>query len=133
MSSTSPKPLTSYQVLTSVLKSGIKPTDAEIKTINQFFFIRFLSSDPRSIKVANFFNCYYKYVPIVTQYNFAKAIIAGKISWIQYTPKEKNPANFVVVNNISRFYKISYEEAEDYFSMYNEEQREHFKTLYPVD
>jgi len=124
------KPLTSYQVMTSVLKPKIKPSEEEIKRINQFFFCRFLSSDKRSVQIASFFNVYYKELPIVIQYNIAKQAISGRISWINFSGKEKAITDKVTLN-LSRFYNLSINDAIEYEKLLTKDQKDHFRTLYP--
>ncbi len=123
------KPLTTYAVMTSILKPNINPTEDEIKKINAFFFCRYLASDPRSINIANFYNRFYNQVPMITQYKMAKAVLAGRISWINVpkTPKNQNQA----ITNLCRYYKISEAEALDYYEIMPENKREEFATLYP--
>ena len=125
------KPMSSYQAMQSVLKPNIQPTNTEIQSISGFFFIRWLSSDIRCLGISNFYNRYYKEIPIHIQYKMAKQILAGRIKWIQFPKKEKNED--IIITNISRYYKISLEHAVEYLDLMPKDKIQEFKTLYPKE
>ena len=121
--------MTSYQVMTSVLKNNVNPTPEDIEKLNQFFFVRWLSSDARSLGIANFLNRFYKEIPTKNQYYLTKQVLSGRIKWINAPKKVLD--NGKVIDNICRFYKINEEAAIEYYNMFSDSKREYFRNLYP--
>jgi hypothetical protein len=117
----------SFQIMTSVLKP-YNPTLEEKKTINGFFFCRFLSNNALSIHLANAFNRYYKEIPINIQYDIAKMLFSKKIKFIQFPKKESEDNK--IIENISRYYKISIETATGYFQLMKDDEKIKFKNMY---
>jgi hypothetical protein len=105
-----------------------KPTKEEKKKINPFFFIRWLSNSSLGIHIAAVFNRYYKEIPIEVQYDLSKQLLKGKIKYIQVPKKPEDESE--VIQNISRFYKVSLNIAKEYFDIMDEEEKERFKNLY---
>jgi hypothetical protein len=114
--------------MTSVLKNT-NPSPEDIEKLNQFFFVRWLSSDARSIGIANFLNRFYKEVPTKNQYYLTKQVLSGRIKWINIPKKSQDYGK--VIENICRFYKINEETALEYYEMFSENKRRYFKDLYP--
>ena len=121
------KEKSAYQIMVSIL-NNYKPSKEEKFKVNSFFFCRYLSGSPGSVFVGNFINRYYNEVPQDIQYDFAKQLLKGKITFIQSTKKDKNNDN--VLENIKRYYKISQQYAIQYLELMDSEEREHFETLY---
>jgi len=121
------KPKTSYQIMTSIL-TNYSPSREEIELINEFFFCRYLSGDPRSVFVGNFLNRYYQEIPKHIGYKLAKQLLVGKIRFIQVPKKEKNED--VTIDNISKYYRICSIEAKQYFELMDAEERNKFLLLY---
>ena len=114
--------------MTSVLTS-YQPTLEEKKSINGFFFCRYLSNHPKAIHIANAFNYFYKEIPIEVQYNVAKVLVTKeRIKFIQFPKKTKEENE--IINNISRYYKVSNETATEYYSLMGTEERIKFRDLY---
>ena len=116
-----------YQIMTSIL-TNYRPTLDEKLKINGFFFSRYLSNNPKAIHIGNVFNRYYKQIPLNIQYDIAKQLLKGRITYIQAPKKEKNE-NITIIN-ISKFYKINEDKAIEYYHVMPEHEREHFRTLY---
>jgi hypothetical protein len=116
-----------YQIMTSIL-NNYKPSKEEKLSINPFFFIRWLSNSPKGIHIANVFNRFYKEIPLDIQYDTAKQLLKNKIKYIQFPKKEKNEN--IVIENISKFYKISLEKAMEYYEIMPEKERKRFEDLY---
>jgi len=121
------KPKTSYQIMVSIL-NDYKPTLEEKQIINSFFMCRYLSGSPASIFVGNFINRYYNEVPIELQYDISKQLLRGRIKFIQ--PPKKDKINDKILENITRYYKISLTDAMQYFDLMDKEEQEHFELLY---
>jgi len=113
--------------MTSIL-STYKPTYDEKLTLNSFFMCRYLSNHPQSVFVGNMINIYYNQIPLDRQYDFAKQLISGRITFIQNQKKEKIDTK--ITDNISRYYKVSEEHAIEYMELMDEVQRQKFKTMY---
>jgi len=77
-----------YNIMKSAVDNKLLPTVNEIKKINSFFLIRYISNDPNTIYIANMLNCNYS-IPIEAQYNFIKYSTLDKVSFINYPKKEK--------------------------------------------
>jgi len=122
-----PKTKSSYQIMISIL-NNYNPTYEEKNLINSFFMCRYLSGNPGSIFVGNFINRYYNEIPIDKQYDISKQLLRGKIKFIQAPKKDKNEDK--IVSNISRYYKISQENAWQYFDLMEKKERTRFELLY---
>jgi len=122
-----PKTKTSYQIMTSIL-SNYNPTKEEKEIINSFFMCRYLSGNQRAVFVGNFINRYYNELPLVVQYDLSKQLLRGKIKFIQAPKKEKMDNK--VLENITRYYKVSMTDAIQYLELMDQDEREHFETLY---
>jgi hypothetical protein len=121
---------TSFQIMTSVLKT-YNPTLEEKQSINSFFFCRFLSNHPLSIALANALNRFYKEIPVNIQYDITKDFFKNrkeKIKFIQFPKKESEDNK--VIDNISRYYKISIETATGYFNLMADDEKLKFKDIY---
>jgi predicted SnoaL-like aldol condensation-catalyzing enzyme len=116
-----------YQIMTSIL-SNYKPNKIEKLSINGFFFVRYLSNNPKAIHIGNVFNRYYKEIPLNIQYDIAKQLLKGKIKFIQFPKKEKHLDE--TITNISKYYKINLDKAKEYWNLMPEKEREYFRTLY---
>jgi len=79
---------TSYSVMKSAVDKSFVPTPSEIKALNSFFLVRYISNDPNTIYIANALNCNYR-IPIEAQYNFVRNSTLNKVSFITYQKKEK--------------------------------------------
>jgi hypothetical protein len=121
------KKKSSYQIMKSIL-NGYKATKEEKESINAFFFIRWLSFNPKSVFISNVFNRFYKEIPIYVQYDISKQLLKGKINYIQF-PKKQNDTS-EILDNIVRYYKVSLSTAKEYYSIMSEEEKEKFKNLY---
>ena len=121
------KPKTSYQIMVSIL-SNCNPTKEEKQLVNSFFMCRYLSGSPASVFVGNFINRYYNELPIHIQYDLSKLLLRGKIKFIQ--PPKKDKIDDLVLENISKYYKVSLQNAIQYLELMDAEEKEHFKTLY---
>jgi len=77
-----------YNVMKSAVDKKFQPTKEELKTLNSFFLIRYISNDPNSIYIANILNCNHK-IPIEAQYNFVRNSTLDKVAFINYPKKEK--------------------------------------------
>ncbi len=82
------KKQTPYNVMKSAVDKKFKPTMEELKSLNSFFLIRYISNDPNSIYIANILNCNHT-IPIEAQYNFVRNSTLDKVAFINYPKKEK--------------------------------------------
>lgn len=115
------KPLTSWQVMSSILKPNIKPTVEEIKTINSFFFCRYLGSNKHSVPIAGALNRIYN-IPIEAQFIFAQDYsdlvdLPRFVKFINYQKEKVSPDMEKILSNIEKKYKISREHAQTYFDL----------------
>jgi hypothetical protein len=121
------KAKTSYQIMVSIL-GNYNPTKEEKLIINSFFMCRYLSGNPKAIFVGNFINRYYNEIPQDIQYDLSKQLLRGKIKFIQPPRKDKNDDK--ILENITRYYKISMSDAIQYFELMDKQERIHFEELY---
>jgi len=128
------KPLTTWQVMSSIFKPQIKPTPEEIEKINSFFFCRYLSKNPHTLPISNILNCNYN-MPIKIQYKFAKDYsdlvgMANKVKFISYSKDKTSPMMEKLLTNVKRKYKVSDEIAADYISLMPPEECQKIYELY---
>lgn len=122
------KKLSPYKVMTSIL-TNYKPTKEEKLSINSFFLCRWLSNSDRAIHISNTINRYYKEIPVDIQYDFVKGVlIEGGIRYIKYAKKEEEPIK--TIQNISKFYNISIDNAKQYYSLMDEQEKYKFEHIY---
>lgn len=123
----SSKTKSSYQIMTSIL-SDYNPTYNEKLTVNSFFLCRWLSNNPNTVFVGNVINRYYNEIPLNRQYDMSKQILRGKIKYIQFPKKIKNSEK--VINNICRYYKVSIDDAYEYWELMNTKERNKMERMY---
>lgn len=122
------KKLSPYKVMTSIL-TNYKPTKEEKLTINSFFLCRWLSNSDRAIHISNTINRYYKEIPVDIQYNFVKGVLQKDgIRYIKYAKKEEEPIK--TIQNISKFYRISIDNAKQYYSLMDAQEKYKFEHIY---
>ena len=131
-----PKGMSSWQVMSSVYKPNIKPSEEDISKINSYFFCSYLSQDNNSLPIAQMLNKYYN-IPVPIQYRYARDYadmtqMAKKIKFIQFS-KKKIPAEMTkILENISKKYNINNEAAMEYFQLMDNEQRQIIYNIYDV-
>jgi hypothetical protein len=114
------KKRSSYEVMKSAVDKKFTPTAEEIKSMNSFFLIRYVSNDPNSIYIANILNCNPN-IPIEAQYNFIRNSTLDKVAFINYPKKEKTlPQKDLKV--IMKHYNINEKLAKEYISIMGEEK-----------
>ena len=128
------KGLTSWQVMSSVFKPEIKPTEEEIASLNSFFFCSYLSNNPHSMPIASAINWRYN-IPVPVQYRFAKDYsdmvgMAKKIRFISFSKQKTSPEMAKLIDNISKKYQVNNETAMEYFNLMTDDQRTELYTLY---
>ena len=104
----------------SAVDNKLQPTVNEIKKINSFFLIRYVSNDPNTIYIANMLNCNYK-IPMEAQYNFIKFSTLTKVSFINYPKKEKLVSD-KDLKVIMKHFKINASVAKDYIKILDVEK-----------
>lgn len=133
MAKKSDSKLTPFKVMTSLL-NNIKPTKEEKNSINSFFLVRWLSNERYTVQMANTINLYYN-IPVYCQYQFCDDYIQltnlkRRVKYISFT-KEKNNANYQkLIENIQRKYKINEIQAEEYFKLMDNDQRNEIYNMY---
>ena len=127
------KPMNSFQAMTSLLKTT-EPTLDEKKSINSFFMCRWLGNNINTLPIANMLNIYYG-IPIEVQYRFAKDIIktreiSKKVKFINFSKDKMDQKLQKLLDNISRKYNVSAQEAQEYFKLMNNDERNRLYHLY---
>jgi len=113
---------TNYNVMKSSVDGKINPTMDEIKNLNSFFLVRYISNDPVSIYIANALNCYPK-IPIYAQYKFIRYSTLDKVAFISYPKKEfKMAAKDMRI--ICNHFNINETIAKDYIKILGDERTE---------
>jgi len=105
-------PHTPYNIMKSSVDKLIVPSVEEVKKINSFFLVRFISNDPASIYIANALNCMSK-IPMQAQYNFVLNSTLDKVAFINYPKKEKIVSD-KELQIVMRHYKVNESVAKDY-------------------
>jgi len=72
----------------SAIKKDYNPTPDEIKSLNSFFLVRYISNDPNTIYIANALNCNTN-IPIDAQYKLVRNSTLDRVAFINYPKKEK--------------------------------------------
>jgi len=121
------KEIKPYQIMISIL-NNFSPSKEQKQTLNPFFFVRWLSNERRAIHIGNVFNRYYKEIPIHIQYDIAKLLLHKKIKFINFPKKEMESEK--TLENIAKYYKISLSQAQEYFDIMSDKEKQKFKTLY---
>jgi len=105
-------PHSPYNIMKSSVDNLIVPTTDEIRKINSFFLVRFISNDPASIYIANALNCMYK-IPMEAQYSFVLNSTLDKVAFINY-PKKERALSDKDLAIIATHFKINTILAKDY-------------------
>lgn len=127
------KPDASPWLVMGTVLNGKVPTEEQIKSINSFFFCRWLSNERKTVPIAAIINRYYN-MPVPMQYKFAKVQIqnsdARRIKYIDYS-KVKIPEMLQkLLDNIKRYYKVSEETAKEYFELMSDKERDRLMEMY---
>ena len=96
------------------------PCSEELKSINSFFLVRYISNDPNSIYIANMLNCNHT-IPIEAQYNFVRNSTLNKVAFINYPKKEKLVKDAELKIIMSHF-KVNNSVAKDYIKILGTEK-----------
>ena len=113
--------LNSWQIMSSIFKPNIKPTEDEIKSINSFFFCRYLGANKHCLPIAAVINRNYN-IPIETQYQFAKDYsdlvgLSRLVKFISYQKEKTPPELEQLLSNLERKYNITRGHAFQYFEI----------------
>jgi hypothetical protein len=113
----------------SSVDKSFDPTKEEIKSLNSFFLVRYISNDPNSIYIANILNCNVKNIPIEAQYNFVRNSTLSKVAFINYPKKEKLVTD-KELKLIMQYYKCSSKVAKDYIEVLGPEKTQEILEKY---
>ena len=122
------KTLKPYDVMKSAVDSKVVPSIQDIKKINSFFFVRYISNDPNTIYIANILNCNHT-IPLEAQYNFVKYSTLDKVSFINYPKKEKILSD-KDLKVIRTHFKINESVAKDYVKILGTEKTQEILDKY---
>jgi hypothetical protein len=111
---------TPYDIMKSSVNKTFVPTQDEIRKVNSFFLIRYVSNDPNTIYVANALNCYPN-IPIEAQYNFIRNSTLDKVSFINYPKKEQLIKN-TDLKILMRHFKVNETVAKEYAEILGQEK-----------
>ena len=126
-------PLTPFKVMTSLL-NNTTPTSDEIGTMNSFFACRWLSNNKHTLPMANTINRHYN-IPVNVQYKFYEDYIyltnmKNDVKFISFS-KDKQDKNFIkLMENIQRKYNIGVDQAQIYYNLMTNEQKNEIYNLY---
>jgi len=115
------KQLSSWDVMSSILKPQVTPNKEEIQSLNSFFFCRYLSSNKHSVPIAAVINRYY-HIPKEVQFQFAQDYsdlvgLPRLVKFINYRAPKISKEQEAIYTNLSKRYKISRTKAEEYFNL----------------
>jgi len=113
------KKLSSWDVMSSILKPKVNPNKEEIQSLNSFFFCRYLISNKHSVPIAAVINRYH-HIPLDVQFRFAQDYsdlvnLPSYVKFINYRPQKTPKEMEVILKNLERRYKVSRQTAEMYF------------------
>lgn len=125
---------TPYQIMTSILKANDNPDKEEAQKINTFFFARWLSNNRFTTPIAHVLNRFYN-IPPEVQLRFANdyAELTGlrnKVKFIGFSKEKKDENLQKLLDNISRYYKINEVQAEEYFDLMDNDERNRLFNMY---
>lgn len=99
----------------SAVDKTFEPSEEEIKTINSFFLIRYISNDPSTIYIANVLNCS-KNIPVNAQYKFVRNSTMDRVSFVNYPKKEKTSTT-KELKLVMQYYKCNESTAKEYIKI----------------
>lgn len=117
-----------FQIMGTVLNNKM-PTDEEINQIPPFIFCRYLGSNPHCLVIANYLNLYYN-LPIKLQYLAAKQLLSNKLSYIKYISNKKDDTSQQTLENLMKYYKISYNNAKQYINFISKSELEKINNIF---
>ncbi len=125
--------LSPFKVMTSLL-NNTTPTKDEIKTLNSFFMCRWFSNNPHTVSMGNMVNLYYD-MPLEIQYKFCEDYIAmtrmkDRVKFISFSKDKQNKDFQKLMDNIQRKYKINEEQAQEYFNLMDNDERNKIYNMY---
>jgi hypothetical protein len=115
--------------MTSALK-GDCPSDKEISEIPSYIFCQWLSGNPSTITIANFFN-YFNKIPVKNQYDVVRAIFHNKIRYIPY-PKTEKEETIKNLEYIQRYFNVNTEIAKQYLEVISEKEMAKIARAYQI-
>lgn len=109
-----------FTVFKKILTKNAEITDEDIGKISDFVFCRWLSGNPNTLQLAQFFNLYYD-IPLAVKVKMAQKVLGGKIRFIQY-PKSIKDTSSDDVKAVSEFYNISLAKANLYMEFISDDE-----------
>lgn len=127
------KQKTPYTIMTSILKET-NPTKEELQNINTFFFARWLSNNRFTMPISSVLNLFYNIPPDV-QYRFANDYaeltnMRKKVKFIGFQKEKVHPDMQKLLDNIKRMYKVNEVQAQEYFNLMDDTERDRMYNLY---
>lgn len=123
-----------WLIMGTILNNKI-PTKEQIKTINSFFFCRWMSNERKTMPIAATINRYYN-IPILVQYKFANIYVQrsqeSRIKYIDYSKEKTSEMKQKILGNIQKYYKVSEQCSEEYFRMMNNDELDRLMDMYEV-
>ena len=122
------KAVTMFQTMATIVNKKYWPSDEEIRKINSFMLVRYVSNDVYGIQMALYID-YFDKIPMEAQYRFFRHSLADKISYIKFPAKEKvnNAEELEVIQN---HYKINQRLGMDYLKRLPQEEIDKLVNLY---
>ena len=114
----SSKEPTDYSIMKSAITKDFKPTPEQIKKINKYFLIRYISGDLRYIHIANILNSLPN-IPIEAQYELIRCSSLDKV---KYTNFRKKKFSRKQIKTIKTYYNVSDKVAKEYLEILPEEE-----------
>ncbi len=109
------KEKTMFQVMSTIVNKKFVPTNAELKKLNSFIMVRYLSNDAQCVfTVATTLDHYHK-MPLKAQYMYARYSLGNKINYINYPKKEEMP-NKDDIDIFCTHFKCNEQTAMDYYN-----------------
>ena len=107
----------------TVFKKCLNPratfTDEDVGKVNEFVFCRWLSGNPNTLQLAQFFN-QYPNVPMKLKLQMVQKVVNGKIRYIPY-PKQEKDIN-ELINKISLYYNVNNNIAKLYLEFISKDE-----------
>lgn len=106
---------TMFQTMSTVVNKNFWPTDDEIKKINSFMLVRYISNDPFGCQIGSAIDHFHT-MPMNAQYRFVRYSLSNKISYIKFPKKEKID-NKEEIEILMKHYKINERTAVEYSNL----------------
>lgn len=113
---------TMFQIMSTVVNKSFWPTEDEIKKINSFMLVRYISNDPFGCQIGSAIDHFHT-MPVSAQYRFVRHSLSNKISYIKF-PKKEKVDNKEEIDILMKHYRINERTAVEYSDILSAEAKQ---------